>query len=817
MARSGMGLILCVGTVCGLFLGCTKSPPKTTSASSYSAAEAKGTNDTLGADDSKPSLAAAEWREVVQLKGHGQEIKSLVFLHNGDQLLSASYDGTLKIWEIPSGRELQTISAHTDGRFSRFAISSKGDRLATADFDRNIKVWDTTTWQCLATFQGSSAIYCLAFSHDGRLLATSGEWTIDIWDCDALKKRMRVDAGFWPVGGLGFSLDSLTLFAAGFDCSEKILPPTAGGLLRAFDVTRGQLTGESKLQRPADCLTVSPDGRFIAVGAVAVEQFEVHPSNGSINFESRHTFVRMRENQGQLVCQEQFNGLAYSYDGSILAASAAASGPFFPKAGHIQLLNGSTCEPITLLIPPRPVKENVQAGQYSFNAVAVSPDGRRVAGGGAEQVATVWEQGATRLTPTAAKEDYETMVLPGRSETEPQMVGNSADQQKLSETARKLSKTQVKSRQKLESIEGNIGKANSEADRARLFAKIRIAYADTVREVLEFSQSCQDDDSRFDALAFALFLTTKMHSDALLEQRVEIIETLEQQHMRDSELSRVFYLFEHCIDDTSETFLRSVTEKSPNRAVRAHAWYSLGKYLVNKAEGARRYHSIRQLDDQTQQVLEIFPHDERRALEIAKEPELKASAESAFERVLAEFCDVPQRAPTYSRTTAPVLESGSPLLGRLAEQALFKLRSLAIGQVAPAIVGEDCDGRPLRLKDYRGKVVVLCFSADWCGACVAQYPHYRALIERLKDQPFAMLQVNGDTSLESLKRSIGSHKITWPCWWDGPNGGGPIAAAWQVEAWPALYVLDQEGVIRNRNVFGAKLDQAVNDLLAHKP
>ena len=48
-----------------------------------------------------------------------------------------------------------------------------------------------------------------------------------------------------------------------------------------------------------------------------------------------------------------------------------------------------------------------------------------------------------------------------------------------------------------------------------------------------------------------------------------------------------------------------------------------------------------------------------------------------------------------------------------ATSALFELKNLSIGKVAPDIVGEDLDGTPMKLSDYRGKVVVLDFWGDW--------------------------------------------------------------------------------------------------------
>ncbi|HEY1860277.1 MAG TPA: hypothetical protein VGG61_07980, partial [Gemmataceae bacterium] len=56
--------------------------------------------------------------------------------------------------------------------------------------------------------------------------------------------------------------------------------------------------------------------------------------------------------------------------------------------------------------------------------------------------------------------------------------------------------------------------------------------------------------------------------------------------------------------------------------------------------------------------------------------------------------------------------------------------------------------------------------------------------------------------------------ITWRSFWNGPEGtNGPISKKWNVHGWPTIYVLDQKGVIRYKNVRGEKMDEAVDKLL----
>ena len=52
-------------------------------------------------------------------------------------------------------------------------------------------------------------------------------------------------------------------------------------------------------------------------------------------------------------------------------------------------------------------------------------------------------------------------------------------------------------------------------------------------------------------------------------------------------------------------------------------------------------------------------------------------------------------------------------VGDLAGRELFEIRGLKPGQPAPEIAGEDIDGKPFKLSDYRGKVVLLDFWGHW--------------------------------------------------------------------------------------------------------
>ena len=148
--------------------------------------------------------------------------------------------------------------------------------------------------------------------------------------------------------------------------------------------------------------------------------------------------------------------------------------------------------------------------------------------------------------------------------------------------------------------------------------------------------------------------------------------------------------------------------------------------------------------------------------------------------------------------------------------AVRMIADLTVGKAAPDIVGHDLDGAPLKLSDYRGKVVVLMFSGDWCGVCRAEYPYERLMLELYKNWPFALLTVQSDQSLAAAKQTKIDQRLDSRSWWDGggvKNTEGPIATAWNVVGWPTTYVIDKTGVIRFVDLRREDLLKAVRQLV----
>ena len=92
-------------------------------------------------------------------------------------------------------------------------------------------------------------------------------------------------------------------------------------------------------------------------------------------------------------------------------------------------------------------------------------------------------------------------------------------------------------------------------------------------------------------------------------------------------------------------------------------------------------------------------------------------------------------------------------------------------------------------------------------------PHEKEMVKRLADKPFALIGINSDGDRSVVNKILEREKITWRNVIDG-NTQGPIATAWNVHAWPTIYILDKEGKIRHRDLRDDELEKAVVTLLA---
>src|ERR1043166_634244 len=250
----------------------------------------------------QPDLRGWEWRylwkqtrsdELFTFGRPADHVSTVAFSPEGRALVSASSDGTAKIWDVASRRTFRILE-HPDQ--VRAAIYSRDGRwVVTACRDGNVRFWDTADWS-VRRILPESDLDGISLAPNGRLLATTSTDNVKLWDIESGQVVGRWPAaGAYPIGtafssngtifafsgrngeivlwdpqkqskisslrghadsvsSLAFSADGKTLVSGGWDNTVRVWD------LNSYS-ERPHLTGFSSW---VACVALSPDGRALA-------------------------------------------------------------------------------------------------------------------------------------------------------------------------------------------------------------------------------------------------------------------------------------------------------------------------------------------------------------------------------------------------------------------------------------------------------------------------------------------------------------------------------------------------------------------------
>jgi WD40 repeat protein len=199
-----------------------------------------------------------------RLSGHKGHIINLAFSPNGRLLATASHDKTVKIWDAVTLKPLLTLVGHAD-RVNDVVFLSDGRRVASACRDGTLKLWDAANGHETAAWRShKGAIVSVALSPDGRFLAAGGGRRSDhaqgpagevkIWDVATRSEVLDLPGVTHFIHSVAFSPDGRLLASAGEDRLVRLWELATGRALVAF---RGH---NDIIKR----VVFSPDGRCLA-------------------------------------------------------------------------------------------------------------------------------------------------------------------------------------------------------------------------------------------------------------------------------------------------------------------------------------------------------------------------------------------------------------------------------------------------------------------------------------------------------------------------------------------------------------------------
>ncbi|MDZ7995271.1 MAG: protein kinase domain-containing protein [Nostoc sp. EfeVER01] len=291
-------------------------------------------------------------------KGHSSDVNSVAFSPDGTTLGSASDDKTIKLWNLTGGQEIRTLEGHSNWIWT-IAFSPDSKILASGSADKTIKLWNLETGKLIRTLEGNGdGVTSVAFSPDSKTLASgnaSKDMKIKIWNLETGKLIRTLEGHTNGIASVVFSPDGKTLASGSWDRTIKLWNLGTGKLIRSLE------------ESPESILSVAfaPNGVILASGS----------KDKTIKLWNLKTGKLIHTLKGH---NDKVNSVA-----------------FLPRIGSnaITLVSGSSDKTIKLWNPVTGKEiRTLETGSGYIYAVAISPDGQTIAGGGSgENILKIWQ------------------------------------------------------------------------------------------------------------------------------------------------------------------------------------------------------------------------------------------------------------------------------------------------------------------------------------------------------------------------------------------------------------------------------------------
>jgi cytochrome c len=194
----------------------------------------------------------------VTLNEHGGPVKGIAVTADGTRALSASFDYSLILWDLPHQKVIRQLYGH-EAAVNAAAFLPGGEAAVSASDDGTVGLWDLATGQLTARLSGHQGkVTAIAVSPDGRLAASAGwDRTVRLWDLEQ-RRELRALEALDNANAVRFTPDGARLLAGLSDGSLQIWRAADGTRLGAIKAHDFGVTA----------LDLGPDGRVAVTGSI---------------------------------------------------------------------------------------------------------------------------------------------------------------------------------------------------------------------------------------------------------------------------------------------------------------------------------------------------------------------------------------------------------------------------------------------------------------------------------------------------------------------------------------------------------------------
>lgn len=186
-----------------------------------------------------PAISADPPKPVLTLSGHADPVYAVAVSADGRRAATGSFDKTIKLWDLPAGKEVRTLSGPNghQGLVLSVAFSPDGSRLASGGADNAAKLWDPVAGTVAATLAHPNLVDAVGFDKTGKLLATAcHDGVVRVWDVVKGQAVKQINAHTQPqpnpVYAVIWTPGGKQVVSASFDRSIKVWDAGSGNLTR---------------------------------------------------------------------------------------------------------------------------------------------------------------------------------------------------------------------------------------------------------------------------------------------------------------------------------------------------------------------------------------------------------------------------------------------------------------------------------------------------------------------------------------------------------------------------------------------------------